>query len=196
MNEGYIGVKFKMVYKNKEAPQHPNLELLKAWCRVFHEKGLEPPYPEGSYGNLSFRTERNSFIITGICIGLKDTLSNDCFVEIHDCNTETKEILLSGTRPPSSETFIHFTIYQSRPDVNAVFHGHNPRITDNASLLGIPETAEEVPYGTVELAESVKHILGSNNFIVIKQHGFVSVERTMHLAGAHACDWMEKTSEH
>jgi L-fuculose-phosphate aldolase len=192
MSEGYAGVKFTTVYKHKEAPQHPDLEMLKDWCRIFHEKGLAPPYPGGSYGNLSFRTERNSFIITGTCIGLKDTLGNDCFVEIHDCNTITKEILITGTRPPSSETFMHFTIYQNRPDVQAIFHGHNMQITENAAILNIPETAEEVPYGTVELAESVLTILAGNNFIVIKAHGFVSMAKSMALAGQQANDWLTR----
>jgi L-fuculose-phosphate aldolase len=194
MSEGYVGVKFTTVYKEKSAPQHPDLETLKDWCRLFHEKGLAPPYPGGSYGNLSFRTERDSFIITGTCIGLKDTLGNDCFVEIHDCNILTKEILVTGTRPPSSETFMHYTIYQNRPDVQAIFHGHNRQITENAALLNIPETAEEVPYGTVELAESVLSILGENRFFVIKAHGFVSLGKDMAEAGGLACDWLDRTA--
>ncbi len=194
MSEGYAGVKFTTVYKQKAAPQHPDLGILKDWCRIFHDKGLAPPYPGGSYGNLSFRTQRNSFIITGTCIGLKDTLGDDCFVEIHDCNTTAKEILITGIRPPSSETFMHFTIYQNRPDVQAIFHGHNQQITDNAASLNIPETASEVPYGTVELAESVLTILPGNDFLVIKKHGFVSMAASMALAGQQANDWLTKAS--
>jgi len=195
MSEGYAGVKFTTVYKHKAAPQHPDLEKLKDWCRLFHEKGLAPPYPGGSYGNLSFRTSRNSFIITGTCIGLKDALNNDCFVEIHDCDAESKEIMVTGMRPPSSETFMHYTIYKNRPDVMAIFHGHNQQITENASALNIPETAREVPYGTVELAESALTILGTNNFIVIKAHGFVSMAKDMETAGQQACDWLERIAQ-
>jgi ribulose-5-phosphate 4-epimerase/fuculose-1-phosphate aldolase len=195
MSEGYVGVKFTTVYKDKKAPQHPDLDTLKEWCRLFHEKGLAPPYPGGSYGNLSFRTHRDSFIITGTCIGLKDTLGNDCFVEIHDCNADTKEILVTGTRPPSSETFMHHIIYQNRPDVQTIFHGHNQQITENAASLNIPETAKEVPYGTVQLAESVLSILGNHNFFVIKAHGFVSLGSDMAEAGSLACNWLNKTSD-
>ncbi|MEI6851401.1 MAG: class II aldolase/adducin family protein [Bacteroidota bacterium] len=195
MSEGYVGVKFTTVYKDKIAPLHPHLDELKNWCRLFHDKGLAPPYPGGSYGNLSFRTERDSFIITGTCIGLKDTLGNDCFVEIHDCNADTKEILVTGNRPPSSETFMHYIIYHNRPDVQAIFHGHNQQITENAALLTIPETAKEVPYGTVELAESVLAILGNNNFFVIKAHGFVSLGGNMDEAGKLACAWLEQTPQ-
>jgi ribulose-5-phosphate 4-epimerase/fuculose-1-phosphate aldolase len=195
MSEGYVGVKFTTVYREKLSPQHSDLDTLKEWCHLFHEKGLAPPYPGGSYGNLSFRIERNSFIITGTCIGLKDTLGNDCFVEIHDCNATTKEILVTGTRPPSSETFMHYLIYQNRPDVQAIFHGHNQLITENAASLSIPETAKEVPYGTVELAESVLSILSSNTFFVIKAHGFVSLGKDMAEAGRLACDWLEKTAD-
>ncbi|MEI6124810.1 MAG: class II aldolase/adducin family protein [Bacteroidota bacterium] len=193
MSEAYSGVKFQTVFKHKKPPTHPDLPLLKTWCSLFHEKGLAPPYPGGSYGNLSFRTQRNTFIITGTCIGLKDTLTDDCFVEVHDCNIATKEILISGLRPPSSESFMHYTIYKNRPDVNAIFHGHNQLITQNASLLGIPETDEKVPYGTLELAESVLKILGANLFIVIKEHGFVAMHTTMNQCGNLAVAWLEKS---
>ena len=195
MSEGYAGVKFTTVYKEKKAPEHPELEALKKWCRLFHDKGLAPPYPGGSYGNLSFRTSRKSFIITGTCIGLKDALGNDCFVEIHDCDSITKEILVTGCRPPSSETFMHYTIYQARPDVQAIFHGHNQAITQGAALFGIPETAEEVPYGTVELAQGVLSILGTHDFIIIKNHGFVAMAKDMEAAGKLACEWLKRVGE-
>jgi L-ribulose-5-phosphate 4-epimerase len=196
MSEGYSGVKFTTVYKNKTAPEHSGIEVLRNWCHIFHEKGLAPPYPGGSYGNLSYRTDRNTFIITGTCIGLKDDLTDDCFVEIHDCNVGTGQILVTGSRPPSSETLMHDSIYRNRPDVNAIFHGHNEQITMNAERLKIPDTAQEVPYGTPELAGEVLKILESNQFIVIRKHGFVSMGFTMALAGELANYWLSQASQY
>lgn len=192
--EEYSGVKFTTVFNKKEIPENPELETLKKWCAVFHEKALAPPYPGGSYGNLSFRTQNNTFIITGTCIGLKDTLDNSCFAEVLDCDPLHKKVFVNGMRAPSSESFMHFTIYKNRPDVRAIFHGHNRLITQNATILGIPETQEKTSYGSLELAESVLKILDKNNFIVIKKHGFVSMAAGMQQAGEETLRWMEKAS--
>lgn len=193
--EEYSGIKFETVFVNKSAPRHSKLEELKYWCAVFHEKGLAPPYPGGSYGNLSFRTENNTFIITGTCIGLKNTLEDSCFVEVLKCDTIEKKIYINGLRAPSSESFMHDIIYKNRPDVHAVFHGHNQQIIQNAAQLGIPETAEKTSYGTIELAGSVLKILNKNYFIVIKDHGFISMADSMQQAGNEAIQRMEQANK-
>ena len=192
--EEYSGVKFKPVFVLKNLPHHPFLEELKKWCAVFHEKGLTPPYSGGSYGNLSFRTQNNSFIITGTSIGLKDTLDNSCFVEVTYCDMPQKNVYVKGLREPSSESFMHHIIYKKRTDVYAIFHGHNAPITNNADVLGIPETQEKTEYGTVALAESILNILDINNFIIIKEHGFVSMGDSLQQAGNQALHWLEKAT--
>jgi len=192
--EEYKGIKFNLVFEEKTSPHHPLLDELKKWCAVFHEKGLAPPYTGGSYGNLSFRTSTNSYIITGTCIGLKNTLDSSCFVEVISCDTDLKEVFVKGMRAPSSESFMHHIIYQSRPDIHAIFHGHSPLIVKYAGFLGIPETTKKTSYGTPELAECVKEIAVANNFIVIKEHGFVSLGTTMQYAGDQALQWLEKAS--
>jgi len=166
MNEGYEGIKFNVTFLKETAPSHSQLDELKKWCTVFHEKGLAPPYPGGSYGNLSFRTNRSSFIITGTCMGLKENLHDDCFVEVTDVDFEYKNIFVYGLRNPSSESMLHAAIYKFRPDVNAIFHGHCEVLLHNAITLGVPETAEEKPYGTIELVDSVLEIAGSTDFLI------------------------------
>ena len=84
MPERYKGVKFTTELQQNEIPAIPELDELRHWCKIFHDKELAPPYPWGSYGNLSFRLkkESNEFVITGSCIGLKDDIKNDCFVKV------------------------------------------------------------------------------------------------------------------
>ncbi|MDO9578479.1 MAG: DUF559 domain-containing protein [Candidatus Cloacimonadales bacterium] len=179
----YQGVKFKTNFIYKTPPIHEDIEELKNWCRIFHEKNLAPPYPGGSFGNLSFRTRMNTFIITGSRIGLKCSLIADCFVEVFDCDSRKKELNVVGLREPSSETMLHAAIYQKRPDVRAIFHGHSPELLQNAKRLHIPETKEEKPYGTIELVESVLEIIDKNNLIMMKNHGFIAVGSSMAEAG-------------
>ncbi|MCK9613794.1 MAG: class II aldolase/adducin family protein [Bacteroidales bacterium] len=192
-SEGYQGIKFETVFLQKKEPGHQLLEELKKWCALFHEKNLAPPYPGGSFGNLSFRTENDTFIITGTCIGLKNTLENSCFVEVVTCNRSEKKVYVNGLLAPSSESFMHDEIYKNRPDVGAIFHGHHSLITQNALLLGIPETKEKTPYGTIALADSILEIIKNNNFVVIKEHGFVSVADNIQKAGELTLKWLNKT---
>lgn len=185
MSEQYTGIKFKTIFNKTQTPVDTRIKELKKWCEIFHEKNLAPPYPGGSYGNLSFRTEnnKNEFIITGTCIGFKNNLSDDCFVKIISCDIINNVIYAEGTRNPSSESMLHYAIYKKRPDVNAIFHGHSNEILQSAKTLGIPETAKEESYGTIELVNSVLSILKEHNFLCMKNHGFISLGKSMNEAG-------------
>lgn len=185
MAEEYSGVKFQTILKDTELPSDKRLEELRTWCKVFHEKNLTPPYPEGSYGNLSFRISpgENVFIITGTGIGLKDDLDDTCFVCVTDCDIEKKIIYAKGKREPSSESMLHYSIYNARPYVQAIFHGHAKEFLNASANLGVSETATIEPYGSVELVNSVLDILGYQNFFIMKNHGFVSLGNSMKETG-------------
>ncbi len=178
----YHGVKFKTEFVFREIPNDPRIEELKKWCKIFHDLNLAPAYEGGSFGNLSFRLKegQNEFIITGSKIGLKDNLTNDCFVKVINCDFKNNLISAQGSREPSSESLLHFAIYQKRPEINAVFHGHNCEKLDLKTAI---ETKEEKPYGTIELVDSVLEVLGNNNFIIMKNHGFLVLGRSMEEAG-------------
>ena len=193
--KGYSGVKFRVEFVGKEAPQGPRISELKNWCKAFHEKNLAPPYPGGSYGNLSFRLEqgKSEFLITGSRIGLKDKLQDSCFVKVISCDFGKKVVFAKGEREPSSESMLHFAIYEKRQDVNAIFHGHCQEILDKAGELGIVETEKEEEYGTMELVQRVLDVLGENNFLMMKSHGFISLGKTMQDAGELSLKMLEKS---
>ena len=194
LTESYNGVKFTTIFAGSEIPQHHQLKELKNWCRIFHKKNLAPPYPNGSFGNLSFRIEqeKNNFIITGTQIGMKEQLSNDKFVEVVHCDLKRKIITVNGTREPSSETMLHFTVYNNFPRINAIFHGHSPELLAKSEKLNIPITEKKQEYGTVALADSVVQLIAKNNIIIMRDHGFVSVGKTMKEAGNLVLDYLEK----
>ena len=180
----YHGVKFKTVFLDDIAPSDTQIDKLKYWCRIFHEKNLAPPYEGGSFGNLSYRLgDSNSFIITGSKIGLKDNLLDEHFVRVESYDRKKYILNVRGVREPSSESFLHSAIYTNRKDINAIFHGHCPAILAQAEKLGLISTKREEPYGTSELVDSVLEILGENNFVIMKNHGFLSLGPTPDEAG-------------
>lgn len=190
----YLGVKFRAVPLGKEFPMHPGLEELKKWCNEFYNHGFTPEYEGGSAGNLSFRVneKENQFIITASGIVSKSKIIDGALTLVKSFNLENEVVYYYGSRKPSSESLVHGVIYQKRRDVMAVFHGHSEVIVKNAAKLGVVETLREEAEGTKELALAVLEVLEDNNFIVMKNHGFLSLGETMEAAGKQAIKMQEK----
>ena len=125
----------------------------------------------------------HAFVITGSQVGWKDRLTDDKFVTVSDCDLSRGVVYATGLRDPSSESMMHYAIYQRRPDVQAVFHGHSREVLSCPEKLAIRETREKKPYGSLELVESVLEVLDREMFVVLKRHGFVSLGGTMREAG-------------
>ncbi len=185
MAELYEGIKFNYRNIGKSVSRHDLLLELKYWCGVFDEKKLAPPYPGGSSGNLSFRTKngKNEFIITASHTALRKNMLNADFSEVVDYEEIQNVIIGRGEKEPSSEAVMHFLIYKHRKDVNAIFHGHSPDILKNATKLNLPVTEKELSYGTVKFAKNALFLLKKYDFIILKNHGFISVGETLEETG-------------
>lgn len=183
--EKYRGIKFNVENLKKEAPRNPKIQRLKYWCKIFDKYNFAPPYENGSCGNLSFRLKpkTDQFIITGSRIGLKSNLKPECFVKVCACDLKKKKVYAMGIKEPSSESIMHWAIYNKRKDVGAIFHGHGPEILSQAKRLKIPTTKKQMPYGSVGLVKSVLEILKNNNFLIMKNHGFIALGKNMEEAG-------------
>jgi len=181
----YRGLKFKIIMESKDAPKDMRLRTLKHWCKEYHDYNLAPPYPGGSYGNLSFRLKKgkNEFVITGSRIGLKDCLTPECFVKVRDVDLKKGIVYASGSKEPSSESMLHYAIYNARPDINAIFHGHSGRILKFGLRMWLCYTSQERSCGTLSLVKEVLKVLDRNFFIVMKGHGFLSLGKTIDEAG-------------
>lgn len=195
MAKGYEGVKFRTEMKGTEVPSDSRLEKLSYWCKIFHDKNLAPPYEGGSYGNLSFRIKEgeNSFIITASSSSLADSSSNDRFATVERVDLDKGIVYAFGKRKPSSEAILHWEIYNQRPFVNAIFHGHCEEISANVEKLGIIETKRKHPYGTLALVKSVIEVLGNHNFLEMKGHpGFLALGKTIDEAGELSLEMLKR----
>jgi len=192
MKEGKI--RFNISFVSDEVPRDARIDELKEWCERFQRKGLTPEF-EGNYtGNLSFRS-REGVVITASGLKSKENLGNDCFVYVKNYDEQGNTVYIEGSRQPSSEAVMHFLIYKTRKEVNAVFHGHNDAIIMNAEKLGFPVTEREYEPGTIELAKEALKVLGDKNLIVLKNHGFVSLGRTMKEAGELALATLKRSKD-
>ncbi|MDO8634559.1 MAG: class II aldolase/adducin family protein [archaeon] len=186
--------KFETIFEGKEIPTNPKNKGLIKWGRIFALNGLAPKYgTESSHGNLSFRT-KNRMIITRSGSDLENLEENE-LVEVTSCDAEKFCVHAKGLFAPSSESFEHFEIYQARPEINAVFHGHSQEILLSAKKLGIVETENAVPYGTIENLREVMNALGKNDFIIMKGHGFIALGKTIGECGKKALQFQKKAVE-
>ena len=176
--------KFKTVFLDRKAPKDEKSKELVLWSKKFAKQGLAPASGEYSAGNLSFRSE-HGMIITASGIDLKKISETD-LAEVVECDADDFELKAVGLTEPSSESFIHWEIYKRRPAVNAVFHGHSGLILLHAKELELCITKHFQEYGTIELLKEILNVLGNRNFIVIKQHGFLSLGQTVQEAGDRA----------
>ncbi len=111
---------------------------------------------------------------------------------------------------PSIETAMHAGIYQTRTDVGAVVHTHQPYASIFALInqpipalfdevcLAIGDTVDIVPYafsGTPELVEKVRQTVGNGcNCFVMQNHGALNLGPTLDHAWKNA-ELLEKTAQ-
>jgi ribulose-5-phosphate 4-epimerase/fuculose-1-phosphate aldolase len=195
------GTRHKFTVKTRDFA--PNLypeetARLAHWCSVFDSEGMAPLEGDASAGNLSFRTPRG-FVITATRSLLKTGLSWRDFVEVVREDWSGYELHVLGEHTPSSDSFLHARIYALRPDVGAVFHGHDDLVLDHADALArelaIVSTDEAMLFGTREDAIETARALGQAEYIIRKGHGFVAVGRTLDLAGQRALAVHRKAAE-
>ena len=176
MKEGRI--RFNTVLVSDHIIRDARVEELKKWCGVFQRRDLTPVF-EGNYtGNLSFRV-KDGFVITASGLKSKENLTDESFVYVKTYNEKSNTFYIEGKKKPSSESIMHQLIYGSNKEVNAVFHGHNDLIVAYAKKMGFAVTEKEYESGTLELAKEVLKVLADNKLVVLRNHGFVCMGKTM-----------------
>jgi len=180
MGEVYVGTKFRTVFARRAVSGDERLGELLKWCRRWAGLGLVGD----TVGNLSFRTV-DGFLINRTAGDLAGITRQE-FVEVIQSDQDRAELTVVGLYEPSSESLMHAGIYAMRPEINAVFHGHNGRLLADAERLGLPITAREQPYGTPALVAEILSVLDGHRLIIMRNHGFVSFGKTMEEAGREA----------
>ena len=155
--------------------------------RLMETKGLIV----AAEGNMSVRLGGHSFLVTPAGRG-KGELRVQDLLEVGD----------DGTSPhgrATSEWPLHFTIYNTRPDVKAICHAHSPwstafaaagrdldgnLLTETAQILPrVPLAPRSLP-GTHEVAASVVPYIKDHDAVLLGNHGVVAVGSDLRAAFA------------
>ncbi|MGD9897515.1 MAG: class II aldolase/adducin family protein [Calditrichaceae bacterium] len=141
-------------------------------------------------GNISIRLGDHILITPrGACKGL---LSAD---ELSLISLSGK--VIRGRAEPSSEKEMHLTVYNSRPEIKAVVHGHPLFATSFASAglslkdsvlpeiiltLGKIPLAEYGTPGTSEVGNSISDLIRESDAILLENHGVLAIGRDIETA--------------
>ena len=166
--------------------------LLEEWREKLFKLNLIGEYPteKVGFGNLSCFIKKSNqieFVITGTQTGKFKTLSGEQYTVVNGYNLEKMKLFSTGPIEPSSEALTHASIYESNKEIKAVFHIHNEKIWNAMIKHDYDATEESVPYGTQEMADNVKKVIGvkDSGSLVMKGHkdGVIAYATTMDKCG-------------
>jgi L-fuculose-phosphate aldolase len=151
---GYIGVKFQ-ADKLSEGLPFEDADLYLAFKRTCDRLEAYDMTPANG-GNVSIR-HGNGLLISASGSNL------GCL--------EKNELTFS------SESIMHWLIYQNHPEAQAIIHAHDEFATRPELLAGeVEESKREEPYGTIELAHiAIVTFKRAKQIIVLKNHGYVAI---------------------
>jgi ribulose-5-phosphate 4-epimerase/fuculose-1-phosphate aldolase len=188
MKDGVI--KFNCNWIKGKAIAIENLYELNKWRNEMFKLGLIGIYPDGvGYGNISERSTKNKFVISGSETGGIKNLSEEHYCVVEEYDFEENSLSCVGPLKASAESLTHAAIYESSPEINGVIHVHNMKLWEYL-LDKVPFTGKEIEYGTPEMAEEMKRLIKEKatrekNIIVMKGHkeGVISFGKNLNQAG-------------
>jgi L-fuculose-phosphate aldolase len=171
--DGYVGVKFEVIQRSEEPPSQA-AALYRVFRRVGDRLKAHHMAPANA-GNISVRYGRGLLITASAC-NLGCIQQNEV-IFVEQCDVGAECVVYCGPLKPSSESIMHWLIYEDRPEVGAVIHAHDEFATRPELLAGvIQESEREEPYGTIELARmAIESFERAKRIIVLKNHGYVAI---------------------
>jgi L-fuculose-phosphate aldolase len=146
--------------------------------RLMYQKG----WVAANDGNISVRLGPDRILAT--CTGVSKGMMHSDDLIICDMKGDKIE----GRRERTSEILMHLTVYEMRPDVQAVVHAHPPVATGFAAAgrplnlallpevvigLGCIPLAEYGLPGTPELSEALRPFIPTHDALLMANHGAV-----------------------
>ena len=164
IDEGYI--KFESDWTAGAAADPELTARLERWRRPLFDAGLIGHYAElgVGYGNLSVRAgDGREFVISGTQTGQVARTTGQHYARVTGYDIGANRVTSVGPVEASSESLTHAAIYELDAAIGAVVHVHNAPLWQ-AGLDRLPTTADDVSYGTPEMAREFERLYRDTDF--------------------------------
>lgn len=160
----------------------PEAEAIKKEICAVGRKLWMRQFVDGNGGNISYRIGPNEVICTPTLVSKFDLTPEDLSLVDLEGNQ------IAGSRPRTSEIFLHLEIYKAQPEAKSCVHCHPPHATAYAITgrvppnLVIPEFEVFIgkvaisPYetpGTAAFAQTVLPYVKDHNTVLLANHGII-----------------------
>lgn len=180
-----------------EALNYSEYAELETWRTLLYRLNLIGEYPEEKvgFGNMSKAIDYSDyasfdgtqFVITGTQTGKYPKLNGEHYTRVLGYDIAHQKITVLGPLEASSEALTHAAIYEANSNIKAIFHIHSKPIWDGMKNDFAPSTHEDIPYGTLEMANAVKDLIGiqKKGVICMRGHedGVIAYAETTEAAG-------------
>ena len=156
-----------------------NTAALREACTTLAAHDLHTGYTGtdliGSNGNVSVR-RTSGFVITATQLPSKHNLAPEDCVHLETCSGG--EARFHGAKLPSSESIMHWHLFETFPAIQAIVHVHEsnallysePNRTRWAEL-GIVESAQDIGGGTIEVGQATAETFTTeSSYVILKNH--------------------------
>jgi ribulose-5-phosphate 4-epimerase/fuculose-1-phosphate aldolase len=169
-DEGYI--KYQCIWVEQQPLSPEYLIELNQYREQLYQLNLIGEDNQGiGYGNLSKRWDKkNQFIITGTQTGGLTNLNEAHYTLVTDFDIDANCLTCVGPIQASSEALTHGSIYEAKPEINAVIHIHHQQLWENLKYK-VPTTPENCAYGTPEMARAIARLAQEQNRKIIVMSG-------------------------
>lgn len=167
-DEGQIKYRCRWAKISATIPDHVFSEI-NPWRNYFHEMGLIGTYPDGiGFGNISVRADYSrEFWISCSATGHLKILLPEHYARVTDFDIKQNKVWCWGENQASSEAMSHAVLYACDRRIKAIIHIHNRPLWDYL-IHRVPTTAENVAYGTPEMADAIKTLYETTNLPELK----------------------------
>lgn len=180
-----------------EPLKYSEFAALETWRMQLFKLNLIGEYPveQVGFGNMSeaidysdlFEFHGTQFVITGTQTGKYSKLSGEHYTRVLGYDITHQKIQVMGPVEASSEALTHAAIYEANSEIKAIFHIHSKEIWQGMITDKLPATHQDIPYGTLEMANAVKDLIASSchGVICMKGHedGVIAYAETLQKAG-------------
>jgi len=183
-------IKFNCTWIKSAPVDESCIKELNAWRDILYSHALIGVTADNiGYGNISTRFHQNTFLISGSGTGKIEKLTSAYYTEVTAYDINENTLTAVGPVIASSESLTHAIIYESRQDVNAVFHVHHAGLWKRL-LQTLPSTNKDVAYGTPAMAMEIIRLFNETHLAKHKifsmgghEDGIVSFGKDLNEAG-------------